>query len=207
MTNKIPKDSLGSPFSKWELTVKETFALDGLYKRIHDFLVEEQWKDLNGGDVDSGGDEFEDYYFQRTQGDMKFHVIWWRATKRPKIHGNKYVQFYLILDMVTQALKDKEVIHNGQKIGLHNGEFKVNAQLFLVDEDPNSPGNAQWNEHPILSFVKKRFWNRENKGVMGACKGELMKFSNDLYELIQRYTGVLPEGPVRDFSPVKGTHN
>mgnify|MGYP000892565006 CR=1 FL=1 len=124
MAGKIPYTVLKSgPFSEWELTVKETFSLEGMYKRIHDFLVEEHWSDLNGGTVDSGGDEFEDYYFQRTQGDMKFHVLWWRATKRPKFHGNKYLQFYLILDMVTMVMKDKEIMHNGGKIKLQNARY------------------------------------------------------------------------------------
>ena len=34
-----------------------------------------------------------------------------------------------------------------------------------------------------------------------------MKFSNDLYELVQKYAGIMPEGQVKDFVPIKGTHN
>lgn len=208
MSIQIPPDALGKPFSKWELVVRETFSLQGLYKRIHDFLLEEEWKDLNGSTVDNGGNEFEDYYFQRTQGDMKFHVIWWRGTKRPRFSGNNYVQFYMILDFTTMAIKNTETIYRGSKINLENGEFKVKAQFFLVDEDTN-PGSrgGEWKQSSFLSFTKNRFWNQTNKGVLGACKGELATFSNNLYELIQKYTGVMVEGKVKDFSPVKGTHN
>ncbi len=208
MPIQIPPNALGNPFSKWELTIKETYSLDGLYKRIHDFLDEEGWVDLNGSTLDNGGSEYEDYYFQRNQGDMKFHVIWWRATKRPKVHGNNYAQFYMLLDFATIAVKEKEVIHRGNKVGLQSGDLRITAQFFLVAEDEN-PGSSgkEWKDNSILSFAKKRFWNQTHKGVLGACKGELATFSNDIYELIQKYTGVMVEGNVRDFTPVKGTHN
>lgn len=211
MVHRIPDKAFEKgPFSNWELTIKEKpFSLMELYKRIHRFLQEERWFDLKGSEIDNGSGEYEDYFFQRKDGPMQFNQIWWRATKRPEIHGNKYIQFYLALDIATIAMKVKEVVVDGQKMKLEDGELRVRAFLYFVDEDPNkgSTGN-EWKQNSILSMAKNLgFWKRENLEVEKRCKMELIKFSNDLYELIQKYTGLKPEGPAKDFFPQGGATN
>lgn len=204
-TKKIPEHKLGQAFSKWELTIRDTFSLPEFYKRVHTFLNEEGWKDLTSEKLRDCGDDYETYYYEKNESGAKFNVIWWRAQKEPVVSGANYVHFYMILDFDTKFMKPKEIIHNGQKVTLDNGELKVTCELFLVDN--HEQVGREWDANPILSYFKKSFWDRTNKGVLGACKGEIVKFSNDLYQLIQTYAGIRPEGDMKDFIPMKGTHN
>lgn len=205
MTDKIPSNLLNDPngpFSFWEFTVKDTFNLKGLYIRIHDFLVDEEFVDLF-----AGRDDFEVYYAEvDTDDGKKEHTIWWRAKGSPKNDSRGNLKFYVKIDMVTRMMKKTEVMMQGRKVELDSGELKITFSLYIdryaVDED-----KELWNNHFILKHFKKRFHDRTNKGVFSAAKAEANAFSRDLYELIQVYTGVQAEKPTRDFFPVKGASN
>ncbi|MGM5481696.1 MAG: hypothetical protein ACQESE_04790 [Nanobdellota archaeon] len=205
MTELIPQKALeGDPFSKWELTVKESFSLDALYKRLHEFLIVEEWVDLH-----AGGDDYEINYEEHEQDDGSInHFIWWRAAKDPKIPAHDYIRYYLRLDFTTKMIKEKEVMLQGKKVKLDNGELKVECGIYLhQDNSRTKSGKNPWKTHPVLKHFKNYFWNRLNRKVVSAAKGEIVEFSNDLYNLIQVFTGVKPESGPRDFVPVKGVSN
>lgn len=205
MTELVPQNLLeGDPFSKWELTIKESFSLAALYKRLHDYLLEEDWVDLH-----SGGDDYEvNYEEYEVDGGATNHVIWWRAAKDPEIPAHKYIRYYLRLDISTKLMKEKEVMIGGKKVKLDDGEIKVECSIYLDQgNDRGKDGKSPWETHPVLKHFKNYFWNRLNRKVVGSAKGEIVQFSNSLYNLIQVFTGVKPESGPRDFVPVKGTSN
>lgn len=209
MVNKIPaKVVQQTPFSKWELTIKEIFSFAEFYRRLHTFLVDEGWYDLTGRDVNSGGKEFEDYFFQRKTDGLQFNTIWWRATKRPDFSGNNYYQFYVALDISVVAMKDTEIMHNGVKVKLQDGEMRINISLFLSEGDTSAGSSGdEWKSNSMLSIARALgFWKRDNPQEKKRAEAELIKFNNDLYELIQTYTGVKRE-TVKDFFPSKGIHH
>lgn len=198
----IPEDILGSPFSKWELSIRESFSLKAFILRLHQFLVDEGWSDLS-----SGGDDYEVYYKEVKNADgSKNHSIWWRAGLDSD-YGNGYFKHYLKLDISTVMIKEVEQIIDGKKIKLDSGEMKISCSLYLDQNHGRVDGKTEWDTHPILKHFKKKFWDRTNKSSAGAAKGELATFSNDLYEFIQIYTGIKPSGKIKDFTPTKGIGN
>ncbi len=202
MTELIPSNLLGNAFSSWELTVRDSFSLKALYVRLHEFLKEEGWKDLQ-----AGGDDYETFYGEQQAEDGSLsHTIWWRGVKEPKNNGAGNIKFYLNLNISTFIIKEVEMMIKGQKSKIDQGELKINCKLYLDLNNYHKQGD-DWDSHFILKHFKKKFWDRLNKGVVGAAKGELVGFSNDLYEFIQVFTGVRPQSGPKDFIPIKGIGN
>lgn len=190
MAGKIPFSAIkGSPFSEWTLTVKESFDLKGLYKVMHDFMVDNDWFDLNNGD------DFETYYHEVSlPGGAKNHYIRWRAMRDPKLEQKrsiKFIKFYLKLEFKTVLMNKKDVIVKGNKENLDSGELEISAKFYL--HTLWGEKDSEWQTNPILKFFQFRFWNRINRGVFGAAKGEIIQASQDIYQLIQVYTGMRPE--------------
>jgi hypothetical protein len=190
MADRIPDYLLKEgPFSKWELVIRDAFDLKELYVRIHDFLVDENFKDLG-----VGSDNYETYYYEKDNGDgTTDHKIWWRAARFSYNPAHKNIKFYMQLDMKTVRMETKEVIKDGQKVKLDSGELEFKFYLF-IDYANNKNDQEAFENHFILKHFKKLFWNQWNKEPTENAKGEAMAFSNDLYSLIQVYTGVRPQG-------------
>lgn len=202
MTELIPGYLLGNAFSNWELTVRDSFSLKALYVRLHEFLLEEGWADLQ-----YSRDNYETFYGEQQAEDGSLsHTIRWRAFKEPKNNGGGNIKFYLKLNISTVMMKETEAMIRGQKVKLDQGELKITCHLYLDANNYKKQGQ-DWDSHFILKHFKKKFWDRLNKGVLGAAKGEIVAFSNDLYELIQVFTGVRPQSGPKDFVPVKGIGN
>lgn len=189
MANQIPHSVLGGAFSEWELTIKESYNLAGLYKVLHDFMADNDWEALDGGN------DYENYYYELSlPGGAINHDIWWRASRIPKLEQHRKVQFfkfYLKLDFKTILMAKKEVIINGQKQNLDSGEIRIRAKFYLHANW--SEKDSEWQKNPILKYFTNKFWNQINKGVFGAAKGEIIQASQDIYQLIQTYTGMRPE--------------
>ncbi|MGM5480283.1 MAG: hypothetical protein ACQESC_02375 [Nanobdellota archaeon] len=207
MTELIPITAIQKgAFSEWEFRVKDSFSLDTLYKQLHEFLIIEEWEDIH-----SGKDDFETNYEEHENDDGSIdHMIWWRATKYPKITGHEYIKLYLRLDIVTQAMKEKEVMIKGKKIKLDKGELKIRCSIYIdkgSDRDERKGNKSPWDTHVVLKHFKKYFWNRMNKNVDSKAKGEVNGFSRDLRHFLEVYTGVKKETGPRAFVPVKGGTN
>lgn len=205
MTELIPQEVIRDEgaFAEWELRViKEPFSMDLLYKRLHEFLIIEEWVDLH-----KGGDDFELNYeeFENDDGSIN-RFIWWRAAKFPEIPGHEHFRLYLKLDILTKGMSKKEIMLQGTKVKLDYGELKVKCSIFM-DRNHDRHSKQGWDNHPILKHFKNYFWNRMNKRVEDKAKAEILQFSADLHNLIQEFTGAKPESGARDFVPVKGKSN
>ncbi len=200
---KIPGEvTEKDPLISWEFVVKETFNLELLYKRLHEFMEHEGWKDIQRGEGD-----FETLFSEVTLDDGALnHDIWWRAYKDPIKNFENSLRFYVRWDMKTLIMEEKEFMHEGKKIKLNNGEFKVNASFYMhFAHDDDNPDNP-WRKSPLLKLLKKWFWKRLQENAVDEAEEELTKCSNDLYELMQVYTTMKKSDGPRDFVPVRGTH-
>ena len=192
MVNQIPADIIGKAFDKWELTIKDSFDLKDMYIRLQRFLKDEDWLDMHGD-----GDNFEVRYSETTDvGGNRFYQIWWRAHRAPYTPTNGYYHFYMKLDIATRMLGKKEVMINGKKQNLDNGELVVKASFYLHQ---NAAAQPEWESNFIMKFFKNQFWNQIKGGDSSATKGELRSFSQDLYSFFQTMSGIYPEDEKRDF--------
>jgi len=205
MSTKIPGRVLGKAFLKWELTLKDTFNWELLYKRLHEYLPEEKWKDLY-----QGKDDFEILFYEKDNGGGAIsHDIWWRAWKTPKKDAGGRFKFYMKLDFKTLLLKKTEVMIDGKKVTLDKGELGVNCWLYLddqadVDGDFSKGEKSVWDTNFILRAAKRWFWNRDRAEVKRFAEEELRSFSKNFQHFLEIYSGA-KEGPEpREFLTPKG---
>jgi hypothetical protein len=202
MTEQIPDKLLAEDaFNFWELTIRDTFNLRELYKRIYVFFKEEKFVDLFAGKND-----YESYYYEKENTDgTKNHKIWWRAEKLAKTPGHDNIKFYIRLDFTTRDMGTKEIMHEGQKVTIDSGELKLSFGIY-IDFDANKDDFDKFKNHFILKHFKKKMHSKFNRKLESLAKGEAMVLSNDLYELIQVFAGIRPESelPKKDFIKVKG---
>ena len=199
MAQKIPSRVIGKHFVNWEFVVKETFNWELLYKRFYEFLQEEDWKDLQ-----QGKDDYEIYHYQADLGGgAKSQDIWWRATRTPKDDMAGQLKFYLKLDFKTLAIKKKEIMHEGKKLELENGELTVRLWLYLDTQNDDKKAK-EWKENFFLKLLHSWFWDKESKEKIERAEEELDKFSKDLQALLTKFTGAQKTDGPRDFLPPKG---
>lgn len=186
MKDPIPDRLLDQgPFIKWEFVVRESFDLKELYKRIHEYFVDEEFADLTIGNIN-----FETFYREKDNGDgTKDHKIWWRMARYAKNDANKNIKFYVQLDWKTVRMTQTEVIRDGKKIKLDNGELEFKFSLFLDFENSQEDRQA-FNNHWLLKYFKNLFWHKWNRVPTDLAKGEAAAFSNEFYSLLQTQTGV-----------------
>lgn len=182
---------------KWEFVAKKTdIHWEKLYKWFREYLRYEGWKDVQIG---------EDFYESLLQditlpNGAKNQWVWFRAFKEPKINSSKYIKLYLKLDIQTLFLVDKEVMHNGKKLKLQNGEFNFKGWVYFAeDQDKGTREESEWNTNSFLNFWKRRFWWIANRDVIGQAKQEVLHYSNEIYYYLHEYTGVKPPGDIKDY--------
>jgi len=201
MSHQIPGRVIGKPLFKWELVLKDSFNFELLYKKLHEYLPEEDWEDLY-----RGSDDYETMYYEKDNGGGAVsHDIWWRAKKKPKNDLNGKLMFYFKMDIKTLVLKKKEVMIDGKKVKLDNGELGVNCWFYL--DVTNNDYDKKWMKHPILKHFPKFFErNKDMRAAIEFAEVELKGQSDDLQTFFETYTGARPEEGPKDFLPVKGIH-
>lgn len=197
MTHMSPQFELNKPWKvrQFSLNFKHVFSLEFLYKRLHEWLVEE-------GYCGSGDKWIERLYLERIDGGGGKQIwIWWRTDKQ---HTNSFFKFYLDVDFHILGLKKEEIIVNGTKVGTNKGECEVfvTAKMEL---DPNK----QWNKNFILKnpYVQNFYLNRMYKSQIEAAEDQLVKDAARLLGAIKQYYQLeswLPEYAGPGFHPERG---
>lgn len=180
--------------SQLEIENEDTFHMKNLYKLIHDWLVEEGFSTIFGGD-----DHYETFYLERLNANgAKEHRIWWRCLRTPQ--NSKYYRYYIKLDFMTINMKSIEVMHQGNKMKTDRGDCVIRIWAYLqLDYDKS------WRKSPFMMRFDKLFRNRIYKAQVESYKIDLYKTSYRLQNIIKQYLKLktLYEMP-RPFHPERG---
>ncbi len=186
-----PRDILAT---KYEITHRDVFHLKNLYKLIHEWLVDEDFKA-----ADTNDDKFEYMYLDRTiASGEKEHIIWWRAVDNPR--GNNYYRYFIKIDWQTLYVKKIEIMHKGHKFKTNNAEvsLKVEAWLQLDYQD-------KWKNSPLLSFFDRWFRERFYLENIKKYKDDLYVTAFRLHNTIKQYVQMkMPVDWGRPFHPPRG---
>jgi hypothetical protein len=129
-----------------EIIIKDTFHFRNIYKRLHDWLVEEGYYD-----PDSKGEYFENLYYELKKANgLMFHHIWWRCLKNPDGTKGKYFRYYLKVNFQTLAMSNVETMIEGKKFKTYKGELIVRLKAFVMVDPDN-----EWDKHPIIKHFQK----------------------------------------------------
>lgn len=195
MANKIlrPGNERDISVGKFEIEAEDVFHLKTLYESLHDWLLEEGFKD-----VDGFGDKFEQLYWERTgaTGAKEFH-IWWRVSKEPET--SKYYRQFLRVDFQGLNSKSVEIMHKGQKVKTDKTDLIIRMEGILQLDYTNRLQKGVWKGFEEL--YRKRFFDEHEDQL----KDELY---NAVYRISARIKGYLKmrtvAKPPRLFKPELG---
>ena len=196
-----PKDATYNILvAQLEIENEETFHMKNLYKLMHDWLIEEGFKDLYDGDNP------EILYLERILGTgFKEHRIWWRCLRTPG--KSEYYRYFIKVDFMTLNMKAIEVMHQGHKMKTDRGDAVIKIWAYLQLDCQYDPITKKggWRGSPFLMNFDKIFRNRVYKAQIESYRIDLYKTSYRFQNIIKQYLKLktLYEMP-RPFYPEKG---
>ena len=164
---------------------RDVFHMKGLYEMMHDWLVEYGYKDNNGDD----GDAFEAFYWERRKPgtSAKDFNIWWRLKKEI----SPWWTYFLNVDFVGIHIGNTEVMHEGKKVKLNDGELDLFiTPYYVLDYNKMWKGGTIFDPflRPLrLRMIKKDFsWHKKEMEEDARKLQMLVKDYFDLKQFMHR---------------------
>jgi hypothetical protein len=185
---------------QFSLNFKHVFSIEYLYKRVHEWLLEEGYCSVDSGPKSDKW--MEKMYLERISGNnMKQIWVWWRSDKP---YDNPFFKIYLNVDFHVLGLQDHEIVVNNQKIKTNKGEVEtfITARLQL---DPS----GDWDKNFLLrnKYFQKFYLNRIYKKKIEQVENEVVRDAARLLGAIKQYFQMeswLPEYAGPGYHPAKG---
>ena len=197
-----PPFELNKPWTvRWfRFNFKDVFSLEFLYKRVHEWLIEEGY--CEDSTKDRGDTWIEKLYLERDLGGGAKQIwIWWRVDKP---YASPFFKFYLDVDFHVLGLVEHEIVVEGTKVKTNRGEVDafITAKMEL---DPK----GEWNKNFILGnkYIQKFFLNRIYRHRIESVEDEIVRDAARLLGAIKQYFQLeswLPEYAGPPFHPKKG---
>jgi len=124
-------------------------SLKLLYVMLHEWMIEHEYAPDN---KDANFPE-EFYYERRSQQEGREMWAYWRNDHVPQ--NNPFYRRLLNIDIHTARSKQVELVHNGKKLKLDQGELWVSCYAFLEID-----WKKQWRKHWLLKNFLTNFWQR-----------------------------------------------
>jgi hypothetical protein len=161
--------------AKFELEHEDVLHLKNLYKRIYEWLKEENFTSCYNDDYP------EILYLDRAFSDgTGEHHIWWRSIHTPK--GNRYYRYFLKIDYQTLRVNKVEIMHRGQKFKTNKVDVILRIEAWLQLDYKN-----EWNDNAVLRYFERWFRERVFLEKMYSYKRDLYRTAYKLNSAIKQY--------------------
>lgn len=178
---------------------KNIFSLEFLYKRVHEWLIEEGYRTSGGGPT---GDQWmEKLYLERDLGGAKQVWIWWRSDKN---YASNFFKFYLDVDYHLLGLVPHEIVVDGQKIKTNKGEVDLFVTIKMeLDPDKSWDNNFLLKNKYLQNFYVNRIYRKQIEEV----ENEAVRDAARLLGAVKQYFEMeswVPEYTGKPFHPARG---
>lgn len=186
---------LGIVVDQYEIKLdRQPFHMKMFYVMLHEWLLEHEYA------PDNSDPNFPEtfYYESRTPARVREVWCWWRNKHVPQ--ANPFYRRALNIDMHALGIEDVEVMHNGKKIKMQQGEFWFSVSSILeLDWD------KRWRNHWLLKHFLTVFWQRFFWRDLYKHKMELYRDGQELAIAVKQFLGIrIPtEAPTR-YWPTRG---
>lgn len=156
----------------FEVEYVNVFHMKELYRDIH------EWIDLKGYKAIGNGQKEKLYMELMDSKGKKTFYAWWRIEKKI----NRYMKYWIMINMRTLGLSSIEVMHKGKKQKTNKGTvtFFCKAYLMLDYKD-------EWKNHWFLKLIDNWFVNRWYKKQRERHKKYLWYDMYELEDSIKQY--------------------
>jgi hypothetical protein len=164
---------------------KDIFDMKAMYELMHEWLLEEGFTDYNG----AGKDAFETFYWERRKPGTiaKDFNIWWRVKKQV----NAWWSYYLNIEFVGIHVDKKEIMYEGKKLNMDNGEIDVFiTPIYFLDESKLWSGGTIFDPflRPFRLNNLKKDWSWHKKQIENVAERLQMAIKDflDLRQFVKR---------------------
>ena len=165
----------------------DVFHLKNLYIMMHEYLVEEKWFGEGGplgtepGAMHTNIETLylENFVQKGLHKGGKEMWIYWRLFKKPEGKYSGYLRYRLNIDFHGVYIENREIMHQGKKLGVQNGELEI-----FFNGAVQTDYNEKWKNH---SFLKH--WQDLYEGRM--ISQEIEKHEKMLWREIYRLTSIV----------------
>ncbi len=157
---------------------KKYFSMEGLYKLLHEWLIEEGFTDSLGGE-----EYIEKLYLEKETPAGKEIWIWWETENIP--FGSKYYKKKIEIKYHCLGLKSAETIYKGKKVEINSGEVEVMVTGTIETDYLN-----KIEKHPILGLFEKFLRERLLKKQLEAMERDFYRDLMRLQGTIKKYLGL-----------------
>ena len=185
----------------FRIKYNDVFHLRNLYNMMHEYLLDELWM---GFDKPMGGPypnlahwDIEKLYMERHH-QKSLHAggtelwIWWRLRKSPFGKNQGYYDYHLDIDFHGVYLQKQEIMHQGKKIKVDQGEIEIRLRPKLVRTEMAE----KWQTHWLLKHFHEMYEQR-------IISQDLDKLEKDLWRHVYKLQGVIKAYlNLRNFIPV-----
>ena len=169
-----------------EIIYKDVFNMKSLYAVMHLYLEEENWVDVN----DKAEHQFiERYYLDKKMVPREIR-FWWRAHRgdlNARATGNPYYTHYLDISANVINMVDVEIIKEGKKMKVQNGEISIKIIGRVVLDDNWPKPSKKWSAHPLLRFATHFLRHRLYKEELEQQKRILYRDMYRFHAMIKKY--------------------
>ena len=142
---------------EFRIKYSDVFSLRNLYIMLHELLLEENWRGLEGGSDHEDVETLysENVYQKGIHRGGKEIWFWWRMQKFMEGKYSAYLKNFLDIDAHVVYLQNVEAVHQGKKINVQKGEIEIFFRPRI-----ESDYNNQWEKHWLLKHVKPIYEKR-----------------------------------------------
>lgn len=179
---------------EFRVKYKDIFSLRNLYIMLHEYLLEEGWRGVDGEDQHEDIETFysENAYQKGIHRGGKELWFWWRAYKFPEGKYSSYLRNRLDIDAHVVYLQNVEIVHQGKKMTAQNCEIEV----FFRPRIESDYGSEKWENHWFLKYMKPLYEKRILHHELDKREKELWRDSYRIHAKIKQFL------QLRNFVPV-----
>ena len=178
---------------EFKVKYKDVFSLRNLYIMLHEMLLEENWRGVDG-EFDHEDIETlysENVYQKGIHTGGKELWFWWRAVKFPEGKHSGYFRNRLDIDAHVVYLQNVEVVQQGKKMTAQNGEIEIFFRPSIELDYRH-----EWEHHWFLKYMKQIFENRIMHAEIEKREKELWRDAYRIHAKVKQFL------QLRTFIPV-----
>ena len=173
---------------EFRLKYKDVFSLRNLYLMLHQMLLEEGWRGIDG-DEDHRDIEVlysENVYQRAIHRGGKEMWFWWRAFKYPEGKYSGYLRNLLDIDAHVVYLQNVEVVQQGKKMTVQNCEI----EMFFRPRIESDYQKEKWENHWLLKHMKPFYEHKIIHHEIDKREKELWRDAYRIHSKIKNFLGL-----------------
>ncbi len=195
---------------EFRIKYKDVFHLKNLYVMIHEYLTEEGYLDKDQSQNNQEGHRYTETLYMEKFVQKGINLggkemwVWWRTVKAPETKYSGYYRYLLDFDFHVVYMKDEEIVHQGKKMKIQNGEIE-----FFIRPKIELDYKGEWANHWLLKHFHRLYYERLIKYEFEKREKELWREAYRFQAKIKQFLNLRTFIPVSDafWQPIYGYEN